>query len=105
MAKLHRVTNPGGTFEAYVFWCPGCSQHHQIATKGSLVWEFNGDLEKPTFSPSLLVEPRKPERRCHLFLREGKIQYLGDCFHELKGRTIELPDFDAELEKEREPSS
>jgi hypothetical protein len=59
-------------------------------------WTFNGDFDKPTFSPSLLVRyPWKDkDRRCHLFLTDGKIKYMNDCSHNMSGETIELQDWD-----------
>lgn len=58
-------------------------------------WTFNGDFEHPTFSPSILVNddraaPDLP--RCHSFVRDGRIQFLGDCTHALAGKTVELPE-------------
>lgn len=35
-----------------MFWCPGCNRAHSIKIG---VWQFNGDVEKPTFSPSVLA--------------------------------------------------
>lgn len=35
-----------------------------------------------------------PESRCHSFITDGKIQYLSDCFHELAGQTVDLPEID-----------
>ena len=29
---------------------------------------------------------------CHHFIRDGKIQFLGDCTHALRGQTVDLPD-------------
>ena len=29
---------------------------------------------------------------CHSFITDGRIQFLGDCTHELKGQTVELPE-------------
>ena len=90
--------------------CPGCKNHHWLHTKlmpdGSPGWGFNQDFEKPTFSPSLLVRtgsfaspnfidpPDAPPTICHSFITDGKIQFLGDCTHELKNQTVELPDID-----------
>lgn len=54
-------------------------------------WQWNGDMEKPTFTPSLLVRTGD-DRQCHLFVRDGMIQYLDDCYHELKGRAVEMED-------------
>jgi len=29
---------------------------------------------------------------CHSFIRDGKIQFLGDCTHALAGQTVDLPE-------------
>ena len=84
-----------------LFWCLGCEEYHQIDTKK---WEFNGDFEKPTFSPSYLTwldpnpnassEPKYKKYRegfrCHSFIKDGMIQFLDDCTHKLAGQTVEL---------------
>lgn len=36
-------------------------------------------------------EPPFKCHRCHSFIREGKIQFLSDCSHELAGMTVDLP--------------
>lgn len=82
----------------HAIFCPGCKQSH-IVDEG---WTFNGDYLKPTFTPSILVNGRQPvERvtargahRCHSFVTDGKIQFLGDCTHELKNTTVDLKPFD-----------
>lgn len=138
----------------YLFHCPGCNGGHVFEVRtdgGSPSWSFNGDLERPTFGPSLLirmpgwaftkewlsvprrgtVHPQIPlvevgpeclptyqavaerwgispdpeavlgeiERRrasapmvtvCHLFLTNGKLQFLADCQHALAGQTVEM---------------
>lgn len=58
------------------------------------MWSFNGDVNNPTFSPSLLVFKDLPEQRCHSFVTDGKIQFLSDCFHDLAGQTVELPEYE-----------
>ena len=63
-----------------VFLCPGCKSHHPYRIKSTLgnpVWGWNGSMEKPTFTPSLLVNGSYPDR-CHLFVRDGMIQYLDE---------------------------
>ena len=83
------------TDKELVFFCPGCQQGHSFRIeRGSLnpnapVWQWNGDFEKPTFTPSLLVN-RGTERQCHLFVSDGKIQYLQDCHHEYRGCTVDM---------------
>ena len=87
------ISNDPGT---YIFYCPGCKMHHQVPTKGSgrPNWEFNGDLEKPTFKPSLMMRYPKGKKQiefvCHLFIRNGKIEYCNDSSHVYKGRTIKM---------------
>lgn len=93
-----------------IFWCPGCKNPHpfRIARDPSEgpnypVWGFNGDREKPTFTPSLMVHPTpvnadgsQYQRRCHLFLTNGQIQFCSDSEHSLAGQTVECPDWDDE---------
>lgn len=87
--------------EYYSFYCPGCKHEHvYLVINDGSQWQFNGNMESPTFTPSLLnVEKGLNEKtgafdveksRCHLFVTNGKIIYCGDCTHELKGQTIEL---------------
>ena len=103
------------------FWCPGCKGSHcvRVAT-GRGDWGFNDNYDRPTFTPSVLVTYEKftdrgeaayqvwakagrpepvPEferqviRRCHSFVRDGQIQFLGDCTHALAGKTVPLEPF------------
>ena len=42
--------------EGFSFYCPGCKYHHAFYTKGGKhTWTWNGSLDKPTFSPSLVI--------------------------------------------------
>lgn len=98
MSKVRLTDN--GTIAA--FMCPGCKCSHGVRVKSDgtpgPVWGWNGSIEKPTFNPSILVRWNTPkgERRCHSFVRDGKIQFLSDCTHALAGQTVELPELDAE---------
>lgn len=80
-----------------LFFCPGCKQPHAIkksnGTNGG--WDFNGDKIKPTFAPSVLVRygSGPTDDRCHSFVRQGTIQFLTDCSHNLAGHTVPLPDW------------
>ncbi len=84
----------------YLFQCPGCNQEHAFNDK---IWTFNNDYEQPTLSPSFLIRGSRwkdgdrnkgPESFvCHSFIKDGKIQYLDDCTHELKGLTVDLIDY------------
>ena len=95
------LDDQSGNLSGYIVFCPGCECGHLFHTvpwKGNAagtpgpVWTFNGNTERPTFSPSMLVNKSTPERRCHSYVRDGQIQFLNDCYHALKGTTVELPD-------------
>ena len=82
--------------------CPGCDDAHSVVVWQATgvtgpVWGWDGDLEHPTVSPSLLVQmswaagtPEAGHRRCHSFVRAGRWEYLTDCTHELAGQTVDL---------------
>ncbi len=80
-----------------MFQCPGCGYSHGVTVKGSVrqgpEWGWNGSMDKPTFTPSLNVNGGYG-RRCHSFVKDGKIQFLGDCDHSLKGQTVEIPEWE-----------
>lgn len=78
-----------------IFNCPGCGFPHACnidKTRDMPTWKFNDDFENPTLKPSVLVITPGTEQRCHLFMTNGKIQYLNDCNHDLKGQKIEMED-------------
>lgn len=76
----------------HMIQCPACEIGHGFKV-GQNGWTFNGDFEKPTFSPSLLVRGGTgPNSICHSFVREGKIEFLSDCTHDMAGKTIDLPE-------------
>lgn len=94
MAKVQLFDNRPGYFE---FECPGCGCLHYVNTNPQYGahWQFNGNIDRPTFSPSILVGAHKVaagsnELRCHSFIKDGMIQFLNDCEHNLKGQTVEL---------------
>lgn len=91
MAKLRKVDGVGiRGGEIYIFFCPGCRRGHPFEVPH---WTWNGSFDAPTFSPSLLCNESFPKERCHLFVKDGKIQFLSDCHHELKGQTVDMVDF------------
>lgn len=77
------------------FFCPGCKDVHMVRVAGTEPWILSGSDDAPTLSPSILVTagPLLPDYRCHSFVKEGKIQFLADCSHQLKGQTVPLPAF------------
>lgn len=85
----------------FLYGCLGCGWEHAFALKSEGGHhEFNGDLEKPTVSPSL-VQNFVPGKMCHSFIKDGKIEYLTDCQHDYAGLTIELPDIDQFIEERK----
>lgn len=85
-----------GTNGYHLFYCPGCKAPHGFSVApdeaGVPAWEMHC-INPLTLSPSLLVTARgDPEYRCHSFIRNGKIEFLNDCSHELAGQTVPLPD-------------
>lgn len=93
MSKLLESKKPNGAIVLF-FYCPGCKYYHSVTVAPDTndigaTWTWNGDMEKPTFQPSLLTE-RGTNRQCHLFVRDGEIQFLDDCSHELRGKTVPM---------------
>ena len=93
----------------FLFWCPGCGCGHVYWCGSGFThpqqWTFNGDYEKPSFSPSLrmfvrvtredgerLVDTGEQKTHCHLFVTDGEIRYCGDNPHKLNGQTVAMED-------------
>jgi hypothetical protein len=80
------------------FFCPGCNGLHWFRAKSEKNpdgWVFDGNMECPTVSSSILVtwgDSVPPGRRCHLYLVGGQLKFLGDCSHAFAGQTMPLPD-------------
>lgn len=113
--KIRTIMWPSGEVQL-MFKCPGCGYVHTVNQS----WQFNGDLDEPTFQPSVLVttghycshakstdcycnfSERFPDEepppykcsRCHSFVTNGHIQFLNDSTHELAGQTVDLPDWE-----------
>ena len=73
-----------------LFWCDGCDCAHMITTP---LWDWNGDLDEPTFSPSILVRSGSDAVICHSFVEQGVIRYLSDSTHHLSGESVALLDW------------
>lgn len=95
-----------GTGGRLTWWCPGCDDAHGIQTGDGPGprWGWNGNPERPTFTPSVLVrtgravdpsygppEPGDPPEVCHSFVVDGQMQMLSDCTHALAGQTVAIP--------------
>jgi hypothetical protein len=112
---IHHGEN--GPLIGHMIICPACGNGHAfyngvpVDGKPRPAWSFNGDRERPTFAPSMLVRGTVPltddevarvfagekiEPKplvCHSYVRDGQIQFLSDCTHEMAGKTVDLPDF------------
>lgn len=98
MAKLRRNDQGGAGF-----WCPGCDGPH-VVPLGADGWQLTGTDERPTLSPSVLVRGYLPLPYdtpaggraggvCHLFVRDGRIEYLADSTHALAGEVVAMTDW------------
>lgn len=84
----------------FMFWCPGCEDAHafevgpQHTGEHRPSWQFDGNTQSPTVQPSIVVRygDEPGAKRCHLFLVNGQLQFLGDCTHKLAGQTVPLPE-------------
>jgi len=91
--KARPVTRDGVVL-GYLIECPACGYGHFFDNR----WTFNGDMNRPTFTPSMLVNgdsrfvtPTTP--RCHSFVIDGVIKFLSDCSHSMAGQEAELKDW------------
>jgi Family of unknown function (DUF6527) len=90
--KVHKYEGS----DSWLFHCPGCGYDHPFRVGGDVArpqWTFNGSLEAPTFSPSLVVF-KGSDKQCHSIVTDGRIQFCGDSFHDLKNQTVDLPDWE-----------
>lgn len=104
--KVGIVNAHGGGDYARIFRCLGCKETHHIPVVGDHAWGYNGSLDRPTFTPSILVHPRRRfndagevemSPRCHSFVTDGKVAYCADSTHALAGQTVDLPDWDGSI--------
>lgn len=99
MPKISRVGNEPGRL---LFRCPACAATSRFFPSGHAVndsWAFNGDMDRPTLSPSVKCKTVHPETGaayiCHFFVRDGQIEYCGDCTHAMAGKTVPMLDMEA----------
>lgn len=106
-AQIRHVEDHGKYYDCIMFWCPGCVKidstgHEQgglhmlpvNTTEHSPQWNWDGNIEEPTLSPSILThhDDARGKFVCHSFIKAGMIEFLGDCTHALAGQTVPLPD-------------
>lgn len=98
--------------DGHTHWCPACKEMHRLPN----TWSFNGDVNKPTFSPSFKhsgIQTVKDENGkwtgewkldangkgipfvCHYILTNGILNFCGDCTHSMSGQSVPLPELPA----------
>lgn len=109
MAKSKLFTGVNGT-KYLVFYCEACGHDHVVPYEyhESFNWNFNGDFDKPTLTPSVnnttgsFASPGYdggiPPTRCHFFVTDGRIHYCADCTHTFAGRLVDLRDVAPDIE-------
>ena len=120
--QLRNVIHGDLTYPCLMFKCPGCEEFggtglHMLAVNTDVKtpsWEWDGNFEKPTLSPSILTKinvpvPPPPDyykingglsfeppcyetKTCHSYLRNGMFEFLGDCNHSLVNQHVPIPD-------------
>lgn len=84
----------------FLFYCPACQEGHFFQTEPGPQphWTWNGDTEKPTVNPSIRIRSVRNNPAlnhvCHFFIRNGQIEYCGDCTHSLAGQTVAMVPWD-----------
>lgn len=82
---------------------------YQVGVVDRPNWTFDGNVDAPTFSPSMLIRwgrkvpgyetaaDMEEGGICHYFLAAGVLKFCGDSTHALAGKDVALPDLPAEL--------
>lgn len=91
----------------YHFMDPATGKLIELTTKTawkptSIVYQFSGDVENPTFSPAVKLINGKdwghatvteyPNVINHFTIQNGYIRYMDDSTHPMKGKTVLLPE-------------
>lgn len=114
-AAPNDVVNVSGN--TVMYWCPGCGDSHAITVGDGPGprWSWDGDRERPTFAPSVLVRSGHHARHhkpgapcwcsmaaagedtggfkcylCHSWVRGGMVELLSDSTHENAGKTLPM---------------
>lgn len=109
--RLSHILRASQNGKVLQFWCPGCDDDHQVVIGGPGVkWWWNGSFSSPTFMDSVKVEHLAIEKDaegrwtgnwvlkdgepinviCHSYVRDGMIEFLGDCTHAMAGLSAPL---------------
>ena len=105
---IRHIDDHGVKYDALAFICPGCAGDDVRKSTGLHMlpvnvtqpddplqhvtsWTWDGNLEAPTISPSILTGRGSPFI-CHSFLTAGVFNFLGDCTHDLVNQQVPIPD-------------
>lgn len=98
----------------FAHWCPACEcLHHLPYPRG---WTFNGDFDRPTFSPSFKhgglrmkmengrwtgeyhrgPDGKAQDGTCHYIITDGNIQFCPDSWHK-RSDIVAMPPIPAHL--------
>jgi len=91
------------TYDVLWYWCPapmpgrldGACGLHRLQISGARsggIWIFDGNVQAPTIEGSVLtrIDIAGEHHICHSFIRNGQIEFLTDCTHELAGKTVPM---------------
>jgi hypothetical protein len=98
--------------DRFFHWCPACEEMHQLPDS----WHFNGDVNKPTFSPSFKHNGLRTvnvngrwtgewvrdangvpvDGTCHYIITNGLIQFCADSWHK-RSDIVEMPQISSHL--------
>lgn len=92
----------------WIVRCKMCGTHYiPKSSDENKTWYFNGNVNCPTFVPSIKeitndpthphYQPRALTSICHFTITNGTMQYHGDCTHEMANTSEELLTFDGDF--------
>jgi hypothetical protein len=94
VAQITHVTDGEEKYDAIAILCPACKDFHLLpvnTTNKQPSWNWNGNLEAVTLTPSILTKYGfEPPRVCHSFLTDGVWHFLSDCTHEMANQDIPM---------------
>lgn len=96
--KARLLSGPDGKPQSVAFFCSGCGDNHVVpftdvpVTKEHPlppgVWFFNGNLDKPTISPSIRIIGGVTGTLCHVVVTDGILNFCADSPHKYAGQSI-----------------
>lgn len=79
-----------GVHRGWGIKCPACRSVHVLDTR----WQFNGDINSPSFTPSLHVSHPAfediPAFVCHSVITNGVMHFCADCTHGMAGQSVPM---------------